>query len=141
MEYFSKLSEEGELFVTSLSDDTNIIVLSGNYIEIWEIINIPQAGVLEPKTLFSPENYKLISPFFQFLKFNKFTYQLNPNSCHHISEILKKGLSGTYKVFDMDSVSESFVYQVHAKCSPNGTLCCDAYGMPIIECTSNGELE
>ena len=141
MNYFSKLSDDGELFVTSLTEETQVIVLSGDYITIWELIQSPSSDGSTSKSYNSNSKLKPIKPFLNFLHFNNFNFEINSKSCEIILSIIDKGISGEFKTFDLDNVSES-LYQVYAqKCSPNGTLGYDVYGQAQIECTSNGLTE
>ena len=120
MEYFSKLTDEGELIVTSISDDSEIIILKGDYIKIWELIQSPVVDPQTYKNTISDEDISFLKPFLNFLHFNKFGFSINSNIKSELNLRYKTGINGGFEIF------EHLSNEVYAQeCSDAGT---DGYG-------------
>ena len=114
MNYFSKLNNNNELWVTSLSEDSGIMILTGDYIELWELIQSSSEKIdIQSEKLassfedLSGSNNKEFKSFLIFLKFNKFNYEIKPKTTDKIKSIISKGLIGEYKLFEVEDGNNS----------------------------------
>lgn len=126
MDYFSKLTDEGDLILTSISDDSEVIVIGGDYIKIWDLIQSSEMDSEKYRLAISDKEISFLKPFLNFLYFNKFGFDLSDIKTKKIVLGFKENLSGTFKLFEVYSVNNGN-HLVYAQWSPRGK---DAYGWP-----------
>jgi hypothetical protein len=123
MDYFSKLSDEGDLIVTTISDETEVIQLSGDYIKIWELIQSSEINSEAYKNCLLDPSLAFLKPFLNFLYFNKFWFLISENTKTELITKFKPEILGSFKIYEEINF-EVFAQITDLECSANGT---DAY--------------
>ena len=110
MYYFSKRDDEGRLLITTLDDNSGVVVLSGDYILIWDIIKLKEDVTPLEKEVMSVilkisgnQSLKILSNFLNFLIVNKLYFDASDKDINQLLSLLQKKseLKGEFNNLDI----------------------------------------
>lgn len=110
MYYFSKRDDEGRLLITTLDDNSGVVVLSGDYILIWDTIKLKEDVTPLEKEMMSVilkisgnHPLKIISNFLNFLVLNKLYFDASEKNVNQLLSLLQKksDLKGEFSNLDI----------------------------------------
>lgn len=121
--YFKKILEDS-MIITSIDSESSIIKLSGDYINMWSLIESDSDEVSFDLDNLGPELH-FLKDFLVFLKENHFSINLTPQIAQQLVRDFSRPLTGTFDLVSFGLNSDSAFEVFATRGSLYGT---DAYG-------------